>query len=111
MALYDTFHPSSPISFLPSIQKISQPAISLLKSPISHNEIKSTISQMKPTSTPGPDSLIASIYQVDTQKFASLLLLAFHQIQFSTSDMATFTESTVLGLDTNLGIIYMSTSS
>eukprot|EP01126_Amoeba_proteus_P044959 TRINITY_DN5017_c0_g1_i9.p1 TRINITY_DN5017_c0_g1~~TRINITY_DN5017_c0_g1_i9.p1 ORF type:complete len:142 (-),score=10.18 TRINITY_DN5017_c0_g1_i9:214-639(-) len=65
----------------------------MLQAPITHDEVKSAILQMKPSSAPRPDTLTAAIYQVDPDSVASLLILSYHQIQFSSSDMSTFTES------------------
>eukprot|EP01126_Amoeba_proteus_P051177 TRINITY_DN6101_c0_g1_i1.p1 TRINITY_DN6101_c0_g1~~TRINITY_DN6101_c0_g1_i1.p1 ORF type:complete len:138 (-),score=7.95 TRINITY_DN6101_c0_g1_i1:579-992(-) len=47
-ALHETFQPSSPISFPPLVQKISQPVLVLLKAPISHNEVKSSYHKSNP---------------------------------------------------------------
>eukprot|EP01126_Amoeba_proteus_P044710 TRINITY_DN4981_c1_g1_i1.p1 TRINITY_DN4981_c1_g1~~TRINITY_DN4981_c1_g1_i1.p1 ORF type:complete len:272 (+),score=5.03 TRINITY_DN4981_c1_g1_i1:615-1430(+) len=63
-SLYSPFQKSSFISFPPSMKRISAQA--LLQAPISHEEIKSVILQMKPLSALRPDTLPAALYQVCT---------------------------------------------
>eukprot|EP01126_Amoeba_proteus_P044711 TRINITY_DN4981_c1_g1_i2.p1 TRINITY_DN4981_c1_g1~~TRINITY_DN4981_c1_g1_i2.p1 ORF type:complete len:206 (+),score=8.27 TRINITY_DN4981_c1_g1_i2:615-1232(+) len=69
-SLYSPFQKSSFISFPPSMKRISAQA--LLQAPISHEEIKSVILQMKPLSALRPDTLPAALYQVCTPVVISL---------------------------------------
>eukprot|EP01126_Amoeba_proteus_P060193 TRINITY_DN7937_c0_g1_i1.p1 TRINITY_DN7937_c0_g1~~TRINITY_DN7937_c0_g1_i1.p1 ORF type:complete len:216 (+),score=8.92 TRINITY_DN7937_c0_g1_i1:634-1281(+) len=73
-SLYQAVHTSSVYNFPPSTSSLPKSVIDRLSPLVTLEEIITAISQMDPSSVPGPDSLTAALYQIDPQRFASFPL-------------------------------------